>query len=235
MSHAMQKKKLKIGVLSLVVALHILGCDFGSNDYYIPPKTTKISQNYPKDGKVWIKLNHLERTEWFTRIDSLVYCGDISCNVAPMKNVDANSFAVIPNSNYAKDKYNIYYPIEVPCIDYLDCGVCFCHIYVLKGSHLPTFEYLGKFYAKDKNTVFYRGTRLDRADSETFQLIEEGDYFYFAKDKNHVYLHDEIVEELDAASFYYDIQEKNHRSKSIVGDKNGEWEFQAPDKLTKLK
>ena len=226
---------MKTASLIIIVILQISGCWLITNNYYVPPEITNINENYPKEGKEWVKLNNQESTEWFSRIDSVVYCGEIFCNIEPMKNVDANSFEVIPNSNYARDKNNVYYPIEIPCIDYSDCGVCYCGKYVLENTNPNTFKYLGKDYAIDKNLVFFRGRKLNNADGETFEIIKGGEFFYFAKDKSHVYKHDKIFEEADAKTFYFDKKDERNKTKTIVGDKNHEWEYQAPDKLIKLK
>lgn len=152
-----------------------------------------------------------------------------------MKNVDANSFEAIPNSNYARDKNHIYYPIEMPCIDYTDCGVCWCATYVLERANPNSFEYLGNEYAKDGKSVFFRGHLINEADGESFEIIEGREFFYFAKDKNHVYKHDDVFREADAKTFYFDKDDERNKSKTIVGDKDNEWEYQPPDKLIKLK
>jgi len=224
---------MKTTVQIIVITLLISGC-WLSNNYYVPPEINDITEKYPKQGKVWIKLKNQERSDWFTRIDTVVYCGEIFCNVEPMKNIDVNSFEVIPNSNYAKDKNKIYYPIAIPCIDYSDCGVCWCAKYVLENAKSSTFEYLGNEYARDGKSVFFRGRLIKDADGETFQVVDGGYAFYFAKDKNYVFKHDEIFEEAEAKSFYYNKEDERNKTKTIVGDKNNEWEYHAPDKLIKL-
>ena len=226
---------MKTASLIIIVILQISGCWLIPNNYYVPPEINNINEDYPKEGKKWVKLNNQESTEWFTKIDTVVYCGEIFCNVEPMKNVDANSFEVIPNSNYAKDKNKVYYPIEIPCIDFSDCGVCYCGKYVIENANPKTFEYLGKDYARDGRLVFFRGQKLNKADGETFMVIEDLDLSSFAKDKNHVFIFDEIFEEPDAKTFYYDKDDERNKTKTIIGDKDYEWEYQPINKWKKFK
>jgi DKNYY family protein len=67
------------------------------------------------------------------------------------------------------------------------------------GADDATFTVLdNKEYAKDKNNVYYKGSRIVRADAGTFVLLKGGPY---ARDKNHVYLLDTIVINADPNSF----------------------------------
>ncbi len=78
------------------------------------------------------------------------------------------------------------------------------------------------YYAKDADNVYLKGTKIDRADPKSFEIIFDywGNYDY-AKDKNNVYYKGQIIEGADTETFenvatekepqYY--QDKNHRYK----------------------
>lgn len=88
---------------------------------------------------------------------------------------------------YQKDKNNIYYTesgFDDPILESVDYA---------------TFRPISSQYAKDKSYVYYYGrTIIEGADPETF--VDLNDYGY-AKDKNHVYINDHIVEGEDPATF----------------------------------
>lgn len=226
---------MKIYLLNIVL-LFLVGCSYPSKKYYQPPPINDKTFVFSSKEDKWEKLNNQERIGDFTRIDSVIFCGEIYCDVDPMKNVDVNTFQVIPRANYAKDKNFVYYPISLSCIDYFDCGVCYCDEYVIKNANPNSFKYLGKDYATDEDLVFFRGKLLKEADGKTFEVIEGGGpYSCFAKDKNHVYKREEIFPVADAASFYVDKDDPRNIFKIIIGDKDHEWEFQPPDKFIILK
>ncbi|MCG7393029.1 DKNYY domain-containing protein [Microvirga sp. ACRRW] len=69
------------------------------------------------------------------------------------------------------------------------------------------FVVLSKIYARDKNTIFCRGTKLSKADPETFRVLEgyrdsTGAHTagVWARDKMHIYRFNEVMK-MDAASF----------------------------------
>ena len=55
---------------------------------------------------------------------------------------------------------------------------------LLDNVDLDTFKSLNLGYAKDKNSVYYEGLRLDDSDPDTFKII---DRYLYSKDKNYVY------------------------------------------------
>lgn len=62
-----------------------------------------------------------------------------------------------------------------------------------------TFDTLADVrYAKDKNTVFFRGRVIQEADPASFELLSEIDY---AKDNYHVFIQDHQVRGADPGSF----------------------------------
>lgn len=180
----------------------------------------------------WIELKNRQTVDDYSRRKNKIYCGGTSCNADPMNGVDIATFRVMPGSGYAKDKTNVYYPLEVMCVDYTDCGVCYCTRFVVSNADPKTFDYLGKDYAMDDNKVFFRGEEIKNADPKTFRVIKGGEFFFFGVDSNAVYRHNQIFKEADPATFYYDsLNSANNERTFIVGDKNGKWKFTPPDRI----
>jgi len=101
-----------------------------------------------------------------------------------MDGVDSDTFNVL-DSGYAIDEFNVYYLGDL-----------------LENADLETFESLGGDYAKDKNFVYFDGYLMEETDLPTFETIlrlipeEDGDeYYYYGKDKNHVYNFGLIIKE----------------------------------------
>lgn len=62
-----------------------------------------------------------------------------------------------------------------------------------------TFEVLEfEKFAKDQNSVFWKGAKIENADPKTFEVITENGY---GKDRNNVYLENEIVIFANPVSF----------------------------------
>lgn len=77
--------------------------------------------------------------------------------------IDVDTFQKIGNSEYYKDKNNVYYFISNS-----DGG----HLEKIKNGDQSSFELLNAyFYAKDKNKVYYRGNNIEKADANTFEVI----------------------------------------------------------------
>jgi hypothetical protein len=191
------------------------------------------------DKNIWTQLNDKERIDGYTRIGDSIYGGEIACDVKPLSNIDVPSFKVLAGTQYAKDTNHVYYPLEVPCIDYTDCGVCYYSKIIIEGANPATFQFLGKDYATDGKLVFFRGELLQGADGATFKVIEGPQYFYFATDKNHVYKHDKVFNDADPSTFYYDKTDPRNKvseydNRFIIGDKNSEWEYIPPDQIKKV-
>jgi hypothetical protein len=93
--------------------------------------------------------------------------------------MDVNTFEW--DGAYQKDANNVYYNFQK-----------------LEDSDPSSFIYLSASYgysgySKDFASVFYEGEKIETADAATFQIIEDSDE-YDAQDKNHKYLHGEVVE-----------------------------------------
>lgn len=65
--------------------------------------------------------------------------------------------------------------------------------------HKPTFEVLENTkYAKDKDSVYFRGNTIEFADSKTFNVSKNSNY---SKDKKNVYIFWDIIPEADVSTF----------------------------------
>ncbi len=207
--------------------------------YFNPRFIKDKNSEYTLKRTDWTFINHKEKVSEYTRIDSVIYCGEIACNFPPMKDVDIESFEILPGTDYARDKNNIYYPISISCDDFTDCGVCYCVDYIIKNADPKTFRYLDKEYATDKESVYFRGEFMPEADGQTFKVIKGPKYLFFGLDKYNVYRHDVIFSEADPSTFYYDGADErtrisNHDSRYIIGDKNNEWIYDPPTRIKKV-
>ena len=95
-----------------------------------------------------------------------------------MTNIDLNSFEVCVGSKYAKDKKNIYYPLEITCVDEIDCGVCSCTKYIIKAGNVMNFKYLGRDYSINGTMAYFRGQAIEQADGNTFKVINGPEFFF---------------------------------------------------------
>jgi hypothetical protein len=212
----------------------------GQNKYYDRSGIVNKTFDHRNDSVGWISISDKERIDEYTRIDSVIYCGEIACDIEPMTGIDISSFEVLPGTNYARDKDNVYYPIQIICVDYVDCGVCYCSKYILDNVNRETFVYLDKEYATDGKNVYFRGELIKGADGETFKVIDGPEYFYFAVDNNTVYIHNITFSSADPATFYFDRDDErnidtDYEHKYIIGDKNNEWEFIPPSTINRVK
>jgi hypothetical protein len=217
--------------------LTLISCS-GQAKYFQPTgiidKTKELA-----DKNIWTSLNDKERVDGYTRIGDSIFGGEIACNVKPLKNIDIKSFKVLAGTQYAKDTNHVYYPLEVSCIDYTDCGVCYYGKIIIDSANPASFQYLGKDYATDGKLVFFRGQLLAGADGATFKVIDGPQYFYFATDRYHVYKHGKFFSDADPATFYYDKTDPRNKvseydNRFIIGDKNNEWEYIPPDQIKKI-
>ncbi len=198
-------------------------------------KTEKLKEN--KAG--WTLLQDREKIDGYTRIGGSIFGGEVDCNVSPIKDADVSTFKVYPGTKYAKDKKHVYYPIMIRCIDYDDCGVCYYEKVIVENANPSKFRYLGKDYSTDGKHAYFRGQLIKEADGRTFKAIEGPEYFYFAADKNGVYMHEKTFRDADPSTFHYKKNDSRNNvsdfnTRYIIGDKNHEWEFSPPDSLKKL-
>lgn len=228
-------KRIK-NIFTLLV-LTLTGCS-GQTKYFVATNIKDRTQEFTNKN-VWVSLNDKESIDGYTRIGESIYGGEIACNVKPLKNIDIKTFRVFTGTKYAKDANKVYYPLEILCAEYKNCGVCYYKKIIIEGANSSSFKYLSKKYATDGKLVFFRGEILQGADGATFKVIDGPKYFYFAIDKNHVYKHDKIFNEADPLTFYYDNTDprnivSEYDNKYIIADKNNKWEYIPPDQIKKV-
>jgi hypothetical protein len=228
---------MRIVTILVIILLSIL---ISCKHQYFTPTNIKNRTKEFAGNNTWIALNDKEQIDGYTRIGNNIYGGEIACDVKPLKDIDINSFQVLPGTQYAKDKNHVYYPLETICEDYTDCGVCHYTDIIIRQANPATFRYLGKEYATDGNIVFFRGQLLQGADGASFKVIDGPEFFFFAVDKNKVYKHNDIFAAADPATFYFDKDNSNNvltefGSKYIITDKNKVWEYTPPDQIRELK
>ncbi len=80
----------------------------------------------------------------------------------------------------------------------------------ITGADVETFRVVSDQYAKDKNNVYFHGTKIDGADAETFEYLcaafGDEDQLWrgeFAKDKNRLYHGANHFENLDLENFSF--------------------------------
>ena len=196
------------------------------------------TEEYVESRTSWVAIKKNESVDGYTRIGNSIYGGEISCNVEPLKDIDLNTFKVLPGTKYGKDKNYVYYPLSVTCIDYIDCGVCYYTRIVVEKANPESFRYINKEYATDGENVYFRGELIADADGKTFKVIDGPEFFYFAVDVNKVYMHENIFEEADPLTFTYDSENENNLVKGqhryIIKDKNTVWEYIPPNSINKI-
>jgi hypothetical protein len=230
---------IKQTYIVLILSLFFVNCN-GQNKYFEPSGIVDKTEQYNSDSRQWKSLNDKERVDGYTRIGDSIFGGEIACNIEPLKELDLESFKVLAGTKYAKDKKHVYYPIEVSCVDYADCGVCYYAKIIVENANPSTFKYLGKEYATDGKNVYFRAELIKRADGKTFKIIDGPEFFYFATDKNNVYKHNSVFKNADPSTFYFDKDDKRtinkeYEHKYIIGDKDNEWMYIPPDSIKKVK
>ena len=228
---------IKINI-QIVILLFFTSC-IRQTKYFQPTGINNKTEEFKQNKTDWIALVDKVGVDVYTRIGDSVFCGEINCNVPPVKGVDIPTFRVLAGTSYAKDKYNVYYPLQIMCNDSEDCGVCYCTKYIIQNANPATFRYLGKEYATDGINVYFRGELIKGADGVTFKVIEGPEFFYYAIDKLNVYKHDEIFLGADPNTFYYDKEDSRNidtkqQHNYIIGDKLKEWEYIPPHSIKEI-
>lgn len=151
--------------------------------------------NLPNEVGTWVNLSDTTYTSCYYLIENSIYVGYISlidesprdflldCKhnypgfAPPLTGVDIASFEVNINSDdepYAKDKRFVYYPVESPIFfdGYNGGGEIYSGDISIKDADPLSFQYIGKGYAIDKNSMYYRGRRVEWNDSVIAALRE---------------------------------------------------------------
>ena len=145
-----------------------------------------VKENYVKDIKNVYKIES-EIT------DSIpIFSGNkINTKKISIDGLDVKTFRALENSkditiiDYFVDKNNIYYAYE--------------NLEKIQGADKNSFEILGNYIAKDKNNVYYKGTKMENVDSASVKTFGN----FIGKDKNRVFYitGNEDVKDADASSF----------------------------------
>ena len=146
----MKTRLLKSHLSLIIIFLMILSCTHNGYEEAI-------------DNGSWVHLGNREREGWYLRVDNYIYGSDVTeikCCIKynkPLKGVDANTFEAEQNSDYAKDKNHVYYPLQVRCEDWLKddeegCyNSCYFMEHLIKG---------GDGYAVDRRHMYDEGREI---------------------------------------------------------------------------
>lgn len=110
-------------------------------------------------GLGWMHLEENESIGPFTRIHNKIFCGEIGCGDHQMEMVDIASFEVWPGTEYARDKYRVFFPEEMICVTGYNCSACFNDNPILEGADPTSFRCLEAEIGEDKNGTYRRGQR----------------------------------------------------------------------------
>ena len=145
-----------------------------------------VKENYVKDSKNVYKIE-AEIT------DSIPISSDNKINTKKISldGLDVKTFRALENGkdvtsiDYFVDKNNIYYAYE--------------NLEKIQGADKNSFEVLGYYIAKDKNNVYYKGTKMENVDSASVKTFGN----FIGKDKNRVFYitGNEDIKDADAESF----------------------------------
>ncbi len=80
----------------------------------------------------------------------------------------------------------------------VDDHIEFDYAGMVEGAHLSSFEEIGSRYARDKDGVYFTGSRIPGADPKTFTIIGDGIY---ARDSVHVYWCGQKMGTVDPSTF----------------------------------
>ena len=116
---------------------------------------------------------HLELNEYaspYLRIGDSIYGGYLSeielyKHLTPLKGVDANSFEICEESEYARDNKHIYYPLLVTCVDAETWGACYMVEYIVPNASPRTFKYIKDDYGVDSGNMYAEGHEIEWDDS----------------------------------------------------------------------
>ncbi len=128
---------------------------------------TYRSDNISDKGE-WVSVPTDCSVEGYNNISDQIYWGYIvGMDFTENENIgaDIETFRVCKGSEYAKDKYHVYYPQNEICFDDLDCGGTVAEKIILKGAKPSRFKYIGNGYAVSGNKMFHDGEVIEWNDS----------------------------------------------------------------------
>lgn len=128
---------------------------------------TYRSDNISDKGE-WVSVPTDCSVEGYNNISDQIYWGYIvGMDFTENENIgaDIETFRVCKGSEYAKDKYHVYYPQNEVCFDGLDCAGTVAEEIVLRGAKPSQFKYIGNGYAVSGNKMFHDGEVIEWNDS----------------------------------------------------------------------
>lgn len=128
---------------------------------------TYRSDNISDKGE-WVSVPADSSVEGYNNIGGQIYWGYIvGMDFTENENIgaDIGTFRVCKGSEYAKDKYHVYYPQNEVCFDGLDCGGTVAEKIILRGARPSQFKYIGNGYAVSGNKMFHDGEVIEWNDS----------------------------------------------------------------------
>ena len=130
-------------------------------------------------------------------------------NETEILGADANSFRLVDDLDFAKDKNAVYCQgtniqadpttftqIENAVGYFKDSSSVFYNCVKLANSNPPTFQNINGDFNRDKNNLYYQGSII-KADKKSFEVIGGG----YAKDSSNVYFRYSKVANADVTSF----------------------------------
>lgn len=226
--------KFKTLLPLILISTSIISCRNCNNS------SSTSNQKIASKNSTWKSLEKNERIGQYHLKDGKVYCGESGCTAESMSGVDLPSFMVSTVSDYAKDHDHVYYPITILCVDGKDCGACYATEYIVKGAQPSSFKGLTEKYGKDLQHGYFEGKEIPKSDGKSFKAVHVSKYTHFAVDKNYVYYNQNIFEEADPDTFYYDsVSTKKLNTYDqfefyIFEDATNKWKYTPPDTFKKL-
>ena len=134
--------------------------------------------NY-KDIGDWEYISDTSSFDGYMLLDKKVYGGIcdrkyIKEILPHLENSDSPSFMICLGTKYAKDKHQVYYPIESTCFDGEDLGGCYFTKYIINGADPNTFKYIGYGFTMDKKNIYRYGRKISLQEFE--DIIKQKHY-----------------------------------------------------------
>ena len=130
------------------------------------------------DGYLRLTINELRVPYGFGKDKDRVYNYDFDGTPVWVRRADAGTFVSLNDGHFGKDGGSVFFGAAA-----------------LPNAKVAPWEKLGGFYSRDDQRVYYTNRRIRDADHDTFEHVPaNADYLQLAKDRNHFYWNDRIVE-----------------------------------------
>ena len=130
-----------------------------------------------KDIGNWENISDTSSFDGYILLDKKIYGGfcekkHIKDFLPNLENSDYKSFQICLGSKYAKDKYQVYYPIESICFDGEDVGGEYFSKYIINGADPNTFKYIDYGFAMDKKSIYRYGRKISLQEFENVTKLK---------------------------------------------------------------